>query len=257
VIASTKRRLGTLSAPELRAARLEPYGPRVLQEDWIVCLECGRRLVVFGNHATAAHGMTADQYREKWGYNRIQTLAGKTWSAERSRSSRKNPWPGVVYTRAGQPPPEPRPQSAGVRARVGRAVQRQQRQKASYVALEQVLALHQDGRTPREIADAVGSSLSLVYARLKKAGLTPHAVPPGTKSGVARPDISDRDLVRLREQGLSVAEVAEVAAALNCTVGLAKWRLRKVGATSVKCASSIGRTSRWKLSPPPTSRACG
>ncbi|MEQ8750328.1 MAG: MucR family transcriptional regulator, partial [Amphiplicatus sp.] len=62
--------LGGLAAPA--AAEAEPPTPAVpvkksVTDDYIVCLEDGKKLKMLKRHLSAAYGMTPDEYRAKWG----------------------------------------------------------------------------------------------------------------------------------------------------------------------------------------------
>ncbi len=47
---------------------------KALQDDAVVCLECGALFRDLNNHLLPAHGLTADAYKEAWGYNRKTAL---------------------------------------------------------------------------------------------------------------------------------------------------------------------------------------
>ena len=45
-----------------------------IAEDRIVCLECGARFRNLGRHLVLTHGMPVEEYRARWGYNRLTAL---------------------------------------------------------------------------------------------------------------------------------------------------------------------------------------
>lgn len=60
-----------------------------LGQELIQCLECGRHYkMLTGKHLRLVHGMTPDEYRQRWGIPRTRGLAGRGTSAERSRIMR-------------------------------------------------------------------------------------------------------------------------------------------------------------------------
>lgn len=85
----------------LRALRLQPA--LALCPDVIVCLNCGRELRQLTNTHLARHGLSAESYKERWGYPRHEGLvcgdlqaffrerAIRTQLAARVRQRRLNP----------------------------------------------------------------------------------------------------------------------------------------------------------------------
>jgi hypothetical protein len=69
----------------IRPAELAYYRSHFLEalgDDAVVCLECGALLRDVKPHAWKLHGVTADQYRERWGYNRTNPLIVPSLSAK-------------------------------------------------------------------------------------------------------------------------------------------------------------------------------
>ncbi|ASG21375.1 MucR family transcriptional regulator [Nitrospirillum viridazoti] len=60
----------------------------VTPED-IVCLECGRRMQMLKGHLAAAHGLTPDQYRTRWGLPDNYPVTAPAYSATRSTLARR------------------------------------------------------------------------------------------------------------------------------------------------------------------------
>ena len=58
--------------PVLRTLRVDPR--RAIGEDGIWCLSCGRRFRQLTNTHLGIHGMSAPQYKRRWGYNRRRPL---------------------------------------------------------------------------------------------------------------------------------------------------------------------------------------
>lgn len=57
---------------------------RSVQGDYIVCLEDGLRVRTLKRHLGSAHGMTPQQYREKWGLPRDYPMTAPEYSERRS-----------------------------------------------------------------------------------------------------------------------------------------------------------------------------
>ena len=68
------------------ANRLVPAVPlkKSVTADAIVCLECGNRLKMLKRHLTTGHGLTADEYREKWSLPADYPVVAPDYSRKRS-----------------------------------------------------------------------------------------------------------------------------------------------------------------------------
>jgi predicted transcriptional regulator len=78
---------GLVDAPVLPVGE-EPAGPvmdpkKAIKEASIVCLECGKSFKVITKKHLASHGLTAEEYRAKYGYKKTQALACKSLARER------------------------------------------------------------------------------------------------------------------------------------------------------------------------------
>lgn len=81
VLAALER--GTL--PEL-TKQLVPAVPitRAVQAESVTCLDCGFKAKMIRRHLTAVHGMTANEYRARWGLPPDYPMVAGTYSAHRS-----------------------------------------------------------------------------------------------------------------------------------------------------------------------------
>ena len=70
----TSRRRWMLSRKSLASHRRHSH--EAIGEDFIVCLECGGQFLSLVLHVSRIHHMTADEYREKWGYGPLTALMG-------------------------------------------------------------------------------------------------------------------------------------------------------------------------------------
>lgn len=69
-------------APEVRAE------PKVsirssIKPDYIVCLEDGKQMKMLKRHLSTDHGMTPDEYRQKWGLNSDYPMVAPNYAETR------------------------------------------------------------------------------------------------------------------------------------------------------------------------------
>ena len=57
---------------------------RSVTDDYIVCLEDGKRLKVLKRHLMTAYGMTPEQYRAKWGLPHDYPMVAPSYAQKRS-----------------------------------------------------------------------------------------------------------------------------------------------------------------------------
>jgi predicted transcriptional regulator len=81
VLAALER--GTL--PEL-TKQLVPAVPikRAVQAESVTCLDCGFKSKMIRRHLTAAHGMTVNEYRARWGLSSDYPMVARNYLAHRS-----------------------------------------------------------------------------------------------------------------------------------------------------------------------------
>ncbi|MBA7566965.1 hypothetical protein ES708_08665 [subsurface metagenome] len=93
---------------------------------------------------------------------------------------------------------------------------------AQLVSTEDIIALHNEGLSPSEIAARLGTTYHVVYGRLARAGITPHPAPPPIL------EIPTEDIIALHEQGLPPGEIAK---RLGTTYPTVYERLARAGIT--------------------------
>jgi len=79
-------KLSRLAAGEpLTPVELTPAVPirRSVTDDHIVCLEDGKKMKMLKRHLMTEHGLTPDDYREKWGLKRDYPMVAPSYSAQR------------------------------------------------------------------------------------------------------------------------------------------------------------------------------
>ena len=101
--------LGT--APPLAAKALTPAVPirRSVQQDRVVCLECGFRAQTLRRHLRLRHGLDVAAYRARWKLSPDHPLTAPAYSERRSTMAKqlglgRRPVPVVA-----EPPPPPTP----------------------------------------------------------------------------------------------------------------------------------------------------
>ncbi|MBK1697925.1 MucR family transcriptional regulator [Rhodovibrio salinarum] len=68
------------------APQQEPAVPikKSIQPDYLVCLEDGAKLKMLKRHLRAAHGMTPEDYRTKWGLSPDYPMVAPNYAEQRS-----------------------------------------------------------------------------------------------------------------------------------------------------------------------------
>jgi len=201
-----------------------------LQDDAVVCLDCGARRRALGGHVRI-HDLTLDEYRERWGYNRKTSLV----AAHSAEKYRRNAFDRNLGAHASvellAKATEASLHSDNTRRREGvlrfrEAIQRRGatgfRLKPRYKVDDDTLrALAQVGHTAKEIAARVGLGLDQVRKRLRALQLLPPAKPP------SKPTFTDQQLLKLRAAGLWPSEIAAQLGTTPRAVGQRLYKLRR------------------------------
>jgi predicted transcriptional regulator len=74
----------------LKRARAPKQSPPPAADDRVVCVECGRKLRRLRRHLAAAHGLTPDTYRQRWGLRRDYPLVCAELSRQIAARARTN-----------------------------------------------------------------------------------------------------------------------------------------------------------------------
>ena len=109
--------LSALGSEEPAPAELTPAVPikRSVTDDYIVCLEDGKKLKMLKRHLMTAYGMTPEAYRAKWGLKPDYPMVAPNYAAKRKELAMKiglGRKPRVVA-----PEPAPKPAARGSRGR--------------------------------------------------------------------------------------------------------------------------------------------
>ena len=83
--------LSGLASDEPTPVELTPAVPikKSVTDDYIVCLEDGRRLKMLKRHLMTAYDMTPEQYRAKWGLRPDYPMVAPNYAAKRQELARK------------------------------------------------------------------------------------------------------------------------------------------------------------------------
>lgn len=88
LIGTVQSSLQALGRPAARApvAERTPAVPirRSVSTDAITCLECGRKQTILRRHLAAAHDLTPDAYRSRWGLPDAYPMTAPGYAATRS-----------------------------------------------------------------------------------------------------------------------------------------------------------------------------
>jgi predicted transcriptional regulator len=86
LIASVHRTLGQLGQ-EVQPAEAPTPAVSIRQSvrhDYVVCLDCGYRGKTLRRHISSRHGLTGDEYRQRWGLRSSHPLTAPAYSEHRS-----------------------------------------------------------------------------------------------------------------------------------------------------------------------------
>jgi predicted transcriptional regulator len=86
LITAVHRAIGQLGQPrEPETVRTPAVSIRQsVRHDYVVCLDCGYRGKTLRRHITIRHGLTGDEYRQRWGLRSDHPLTAPAYSKHRS-----------------------------------------------------------------------------------------------------------------------------------------------------------------------------
>ena len=84
-------KLSVLREPEDAKVELVPAVPvkKSVRDDHIICLEDGKPFKILKRHLMADHGLTPEEYREKWGLAYDYPMVAPSYSRRREELARK------------------------------------------------------------------------------------------------------------------------------------------------------------------------
>ena len=75
-----------VTSPDTHPVQVMPDpAARQITEKGITCLECGKSFKLLTRRHLLAHGITAEEYKEKWGYAKETPLVSKGLQRERRK----------------------------------------------------------------------------------------------------------------------------------------------------------------------------
>src|SRR4051794_21419296 len=107
LITSVFAALDSLARPETPAPeRPEPAVPikKSIQQDYLVCLEDGKRVKTLKRYLGTRYGMTPDDYRRRWGLSRDYPMVSPAYNEMRSAMAKR------IGLGRKKPAPEPEPE---------------------------------------------------------------------------------------------------------------------------------------------------
>ena len=113
LIQSVFDKLNGLGAEDATPVALTPAVPirRSVTDDYLVCLEDGRKLKTLKRHLMTAYNMTPEEYRAKWGLKPDYPMVAPNYSAIRQELAKK------IGLGRKRPAPTPAPKPTGKRSR--------------------------------------------------------------------------------------------------------------------------------------------
>lgn len=126
IVHQALRDVGAVERPGAVRATPAVAISRSVFPDHLVCLEDGKRVVMLKRHLQTAHGMTPEQYRDRWGLPAHYPMVAPEYAERRSELAIKT---GLGRKSGGEDgaddeflgEPESQPERAGGRRRAGRS----------------------------------------------------------------------------------------------------------------------------------------
>ena len=91
LITSVHRAIGRLGQPPEPDEVLTPAVSvrRSVHRDYVICLDCGYRGKTLRRHISTRHGLSGDEYRQRWGLRGSHRLTAPAYSERRSTLSKE------------------------------------------------------------------------------------------------------------------------------------------------------------------------
>lgn len=91
LIANVHSALGSTTAAEAPVEKPKPAVPirKSVQHEYIICLEDGMKFKSLKRHLMTYHGLTPDEYREKWGLPADYPMVAPAYAEARSRLAKE------------------------------------------------------------------------------------------------------------------------------------------------------------------------
>lgn len=86
-------KLGRQEIEEEKQKQIDPMS--TIKKDTIICLECGGKFKTLSAAHLATHGLTHDEYREKWGFPKRFPLVSRSHLKKLSEYAKRQRLPGT------------------------------------------------------------------------------------------------------------------------------------------------------------------
>jgi len=108
LITSVHRAIGQLGQPPEPEEVLTPAVSvrRSVHRDYVICLDCGHRGKTLSRHIATRHGLTQNEYRQRWGLRSHHPLTAPAFSERRSTFAKEVGFGRKPVAKAA-PPPKP------------------------------------------------------------------------------------------------------------------------------------------------------
>ena len=118
LIQSVFDKLTALASDEPAPTELTPAIPirKSITDDYIVCLEDGRKLKMLKRHLMTAYGMTPEEYRARWGLKADYPMVAPNYSKKRQELAKKIGLGRKPRVAEPEPAPAPKPKRSRAKA---------------------------------------------------------------------------------------------------------------------------------------------
>lgn len=112
-------RVSALSSDEPEPTELTPAAPikRSVTDEYIVCLEDGKKLKMLKRHLMTSYGMTPEEYRARWGLKPDYPMVAPAYARTRQELAKKIGLGRKPQIPTPAPEPEPEPKTKRVRSK--------------------------------------------------------------------------------------------------------------------------------------------
>jgi len=118
LIQSVFDKLNALAGEDTTPIELTPAVPvkKSVTDDYIICLEDGKKLKMLKRHLMTAYGMTPEDYRAKWGLKADYPMVAPNYARKRQELAKKMGLGRKPAVAAAVPAPEPKAKRSRAKA---------------------------------------------------------------------------------------------------------------------------------------------
>ena len=106
LITSVQRAIGQVGQPPEPEEALTPAVSvrRSVHRDYVICLDCGYQGKTLTRHLAARHGLSGDEYRQRWGLRNSHLLTAPAYSESRSTMAKARGFGRKPVAKVAPPP---------------------------------------------------------------------------------------------------------------------------------------------------------